>query len=544
MESVSAEELLIEEGKSSKLIAAFQALEETTVDEGPKYSPKTCRELARAIACRSYGKCLLELAYLLVIASACDRRTGRYESFFWAGGPARASAFRGYIEMCQPLAPNVRTGGNGVEVQTDEENFTVTFSRMPFLSALLEFLMTTVGYEELDGHVTPLLAGVPPRATIGEAANDIARALYDYLKEHLPSAHTQRKARHLIDFVSEQCVGRVGPEDVTDSVLLEFWIDRSDNEEESNDYKTYQSVFAAGVELRLLMSYALDKYRMDGARSIGVDVEAGEVDPGDIEDAMEVLEAMVLPLRALSEPPLDAVKFLNGRESETASEIALGPGIATALARSVFRNAVFGRAQSRITNALRHKRLTSQLVSDPAETDYPARLEGYRQLTERLDKSLLAVLHVLATARRPEAIELAIAISPDMDLTGLSDAGSDEPEWEDANIVSITAMRAAENFFDRAGARAGDGDPLSALMADARKAFRANARQGFGAEDVENGDIVDAFADAVRPLLALRKEIEAFVAAVDEVDWLQPFSEDREVFGQQFQRLYGEFHDD
>lgn len=544
MESVSAEELLIEEGKSSELIAAFQALQETTVDEGLKYSPKTCRELARAIACRSYGKSLLELAYLLVIASACDRRSGRYEGFFWSSGPARASAFRGYVEMCQPLASNVRTVGNGVEVTTDQETFTVTYSRMPFLSALLEFLMTTIGYEALDREVSPLLTGVPPRATIGDAANGVARVLYDYLREHLPSGHAQRKARHLIDFVSEQCEGRVGPEDVTDEVLLRFWIDQADGEDESNDYKTYQSVFVAGVELRLLMAHALDKYRMGGARSIGVDVEAGEVDPGDIEESMEILDAMVLPLRVLAEPPLDTVKFLNGRESETASEIALGPGVAAALARSVFRNAVFGRAQSRITNALRHKRLTPQLLADPAETDYPARLDAYRDLTGRLDKSLLAVLHVLATARRPEAIELAIGIAPEMDFAALSDATSDEPEWTDDNVVSITAMRAAERFFDRASARAGGDDPLNTLMSDARKAFRGNARQGFGDDDVENEDTVDAFVDAVRPLLALRKEIDAFLVAADVMDWQPLFAEDREVFTRQFQRLYGEVHDD
>ena len=64
METVTTGELLIEEGKSGELIAAFQALQETTVDDGPKYTPKTCRELARAIACRNYGKCMLELTGL------------------------------------------------------------------------------------------------------------------------------------------------------------------------------------------------------------------------------------------------------------------------------------------------------------------------------------------------------------------------------------------------------------------------------------------------------------------------------------------------
>ena len=59
-----------------------------------------------------------------------------------------------------------------------------------------------------------------------------------------------------------------------------------------------------------------------------------------------------------------------------------------------------------------------------------------------------------------------------------------------------------------------------------------------------DGMLEDTLARYNVMVSCLRKEIEAFVAAVDEVDWLQPFSEDRDVFGQQFQRLYGEFHDD
>ena len=170
MESVTTGELLIEEGKSGELIAAFQALQETTVNDGPKYTPKTCRELARAIACRNYGKCLLELTYLFVIAGACDRRGGRFESFFWESGPARASAFRGYIQESEPFPPGIRRTDGGVTVETDEEVFTITYGRMPFLSAFVEFLMTTIGYGVLAELTEPLQGPVPPRAAIGEAA--------------------------------------------------------------------------------------------------------------------------------------------------------------------------------------------------------------------------------------------------------------------------------------------------------------------------------------------------------------------------------------
>ncbi|MEC7537567.1 MAG: hypothetical protein VYB59_09750 [Pseudomonadota bacterium] len=541
MESVSAEELLIEEGKSGEISAAFDALKETTVDEGPKYSQKTCRELARAIVCRNYGKTLLELAYLLIIASACDRRTNRYEELFWSSGVARPSAFKGYIQCCQNLPASIELVENGVTVQTDTESFTVTYSRMPFLSALLEFLMTTIGYADLNEHAESLCGGVPSRAVIGEAANGISRRMYEYLREHLPSAHTQRKTHLLVSYMNNRIGRNSGPDDIDDDALLEFWIDKS-SDEDGSDFRTYTSVFQAGVELRKAMAHALNKFRMSGARSIGTDVEAGEVDPGDIEEAAEAIESDMSPLAALAVEPLESIKFLNGRETETATEIAHGPGIAIALSRSVFRNAVFGRAQSRITNALRHKRLTGHLIHEPTEKSYQARLEDYREFAGRLEKLLLAVLHVLAITRRPEAIDLAMTIRPDIDFGSLADDTSQEPEWQDSSVISISAVRAAERFYDYAGARAAGNDPLVALMADARKAFRGNARQGFNDDDLKKNEVVDSFAEAVPHLLSLRREIDAFVRFAASQEWDALFDSDTAVFTQQFQLLYGVQH--
>ena len=83
MDSISAEELVIEEGKSGELTAAFQIIRETTINDVPKFGQKTCREVARVVACRTYAPALLELCHLIVAASATDRISGRYENFFW-----------------------------------------------------------------------------------------------------------------------------------------------------------------------------------------------------------------------------------------------------------------------------------------------------------------------------------------------------------------------------------------------------------------------------------------------------------------------------
>lgn len=536
MDVVSAEELLIEEGKSGELIAVFQAVQETTIHDAPKFSRKTCHELARSIACRSYGTALVELCYLLVAASACDRIGGRFESFFWDSGTARASAFRAYLRVAEPLPDGIVADAAGVTVVTGDDTFTVTYGRMPFLSAMVEFLMTALGYEVLDEQVRPLLGGVPSRVTVTETANAISRQLYDYLKDHLPTAHTQRKTHELLDFFGARGTGP-GPELVDDSGILEFWLGYSAEADERGDFKTYQGVFEAAVQLRRVLQYAFERYQLSGARSIGADREVGEIDPADIEEAVAAMEEAIEPLQRLAEPPLDGIKFLNGRETGLAGDVALGPGVAPALTHSVLRNAVFGRAQNRITNALRHGGFGDALIDGAPEADYNRQLESYEELLARVETTLLAVLYGLAQGRRTETVDLVLTLRPDIDLAGLKE--SDEPEWQDDNVVSLRATSAVDRFFDGLAETGRKTGPLGKLMTEARKAFRGNARQGFSEDGLGDDDILDGYADGVDALLALRKELSDFVDGAGRTDWSRHFDQDAGIFQQQFRILYG-----
>ena len=79
-------------------------------------------------------------------------------------------------------------------------------------------------------------------------------------------------------------------------------------------------------------------------------------------------------------------------------------------------------------------------------------------------------------------------------------------------------------------------------MADARKAFRGNARQGFNDDDLKKDEVVDSFAEAVPHLLSLRREVDAFIRFAASQEWDALFDNDTAVFTQQFQLLYGEHH--
>ena len=66
----------MESDNLSKILKTLS--EETTSDGHLKFSGKTIRDISQAIVCRTYGKSCLELAYLLIIASACERRGGSF----------------------------------------------------------------------------------------------------------------------------------------------------------------------------------------------------------------------------------------------------------------------------------------------------------------------------------------------------------------------------------------------------------------------------------------------------------------------------------
>jgi hypothetical protein len=169
--STALENLNLEEAKSEVLRATLAGVcESTAVDGGPRYSEKVCRELARIIVCRSYAKPLLELSHLLVAASAGG---GRYEDVFWGMPRASAGDFRRAFSALDGTHPNIRVARNGISHDDGAEGFQITYTRMPLLAALLEFMVMSVGYAEVDD-----MTGILRRADAGsDSVIAAARAL-------------------------------------------------------------------------------------------------------------------------------------------------------------------------------------------------------------------------------------------------------------------------------------------------------------------------------------------------------------------------------
>ena len=149
------------------------------------------------IACRTYAKDVFQLCHLINAVDAGGRNSDRYETFFFGLDKATARTFAHRFDQAL-AAPGRRRESlsrteAGIAIRYNDGEFNVTFGRMPLLAALLEFLIETAGYGEVDAAIDEMLGSPLQRAAVEKAANRISRGLYDFLSHHLPSVQNKMK---------------------------------------------------------------------------------------------------------------------------------------------------------------------------------------------------------------------------------------------------------------------------------------------------------------------------------------------------------------
>ncbi len=535
---VSAEHMVLEAGKSPALVAAFQLVSESDVGGEPRYTPPVCRDLAKTITCRAYAPAVMELCHLVNIADSCGG--GRFETLFWGVELARAGAFHNVILDFTDAGgwrrPGFEAGSGAVDVDYPDGRFSVSYGRMPFLAALLEFLITTLEYPTLDDLFKRMVKAGPTMAVVSEHANELSRLVYNYLKDNLPSAQNQRKFHSLIGYLEERWSGDFDPGDIDDASVLDFWrVESLEGGDGGGDFRTFQTVFRTFVRLRQTLEAAADLHEIENPRAIGTDRESGEIDPDSLLGMMDTVEERPNPLHSLGEPPASGIKFLNKREAGDLELLMECGRTGLDMPLSLVRCEVFGKAQARITQALRRQDTGAALkglLDDPATETYEERVSAFGALRGHCRRVLLASLFLLVEARRAEAMELLLALAPNME--GLRAAMPDGP----GDDVAGTVLDALAN-----PARAGE--DIAALMAEAKKATRGLSRQGFSTETARDDDGALGFRDGTSAVREIAGLLKSFVGALQDIrlpegDWETQNAADHAVFSRQFNLLYGE----
>ncbi len=540
---MGSEELLLEASKSGELTAVLHTLSETEADGEPKFSPAICREISKLIVCRTYATPIMELCNLIVVAAELSIQKGRYEFLFWDSGVARASAFHSYCEYAfqdyDGGTLDIISHGAIVRYENGGE-FCVSYSRMPLLSALLEFLLTALGYSDIDEEFQNLLNGPITKKSVSDCANALSRHLYGYLRDHLPTAQSQRKFRKALAYCENDVDG------IDDALLLNFWQETSVEADKGSDFKTFDSVLLTFVRTIQAVEAARDLSALRRAGSIGSDRDAGEIDPDTLSETLDSVNETITPLVKLTSEPLNEVKFLNKQETANLECLLTIGDLALRLPLSVLRSDTFTQPQARLTQALRRKANSSDLndiIKEGPKETYQDKQVAYAGMRRHLQRTVYASLHALAKARVKEVIPLLLKLQPGLDFSPLTDHLIDP--IEDDNVVSFNQGAIADRFVEILHDEKTVGPELAEIMSHAQEAYASLSRKGFKEDPASNPILTHALADGADLLVDISQDIEAFLERLDSLPlagggWQSQFSYDRTIFCGQFSKIYGE----
>ena len=473
---------LLATSQSDELREIFGQLADIDGPSGAKFTKRTLAALAARIVGRAYETLLLELCHLVRAAELTEgtsHANAGFEWLFWGIEVARPSAFRA------AFASSRASSENGVTLRYPDGEFGVRFGRMPMLAALMEFLVSFLGYRAVADAATQLAADGASRQTVSAVAKSLARQLYAALRDHLPTAQVQRKFDAMTMFLQREAGGDFTAHDINDQAVLDFWL-ASAAGDAAADFRGFRTTTMAFLRLRRLLMDSDSLQALAHPVAFGSDAAAGEVELSAETVLLPVPDDD--PLEQLQEQPAASVKAYNKRElavlhlpvSETA-------GVA-ALRLSYLRAQTFGALQNRLTQALRRQSgdVAALIAAGPDATyaDCVATLTGLAQHTRRL---MEATLYVLRRQR-----------------------GND-----DGTALDLVAFSAQ------------------------RKAFNAISRVGFDQAALEDPDRRAAFEGLANALVPISKALADVTGAFEGEAWRTCERGDRSLFARAFNQLYG-----
>jgi hypothetical protein len=540
---MGTEETLLEASKSAQLTAAFQSISDAEFNGEPKFSPSIMREIAKLVVCRTYSTALLELSHLVYAASQIVPYKGQYEYFFWDSGVAQTSSFKSYClshaETCP--ADILKVDHTGIQIYYSDGRFSIQYSRMPVLSGLMEFLLSALGYSDLDDIFRAPSSAKPSLKSQSQNANRLSKLLYDYLKDHLPTAQSQRKYRALLSFCEQDM------EKIDDDLVLSFWQNQEDGNEKSNDFKTFDSVFSGFIRLMQAMDQARDLQAINHASTIGAERDNGEIDPDILHEKLESIDEPFNLLNELDQDPINQIKFLNKQETINLRPIIESGKHGKKLALSLLRNEVFSKTQARITQALRRQAPVEEIKAIIREKNgggYDQFHELYKTLNRHIERNRLASLYILLRENNLNAISLILDLCPELDAQQLRTMLDVPALPSGSNVVALHPEKMSQNFIHICHNPQQSPAQLSQLIEEAEIAYHGLSRKGFREDPQKNPTLLEAFEEGASLLKPIQDNLVDFCAEFEKEKhdpqfWSQKYKQDHAIFCTQFDRLYG-----
>jgi hypothetical protein len=460
---------------------------------------------------------------------------------------------------------------NGVDLQEPAlavqagETFEIDFVQMPRLAALIDILHNALGFDVVANMLAPLLQR-PPAATATEVARALHAALNAWLSERLESPNHILQAQRMRAFLADR--GRVTPEAVNDEVILLFWAAMTEaaEEERIEGFRLYRSTAAALLRYRQALRDATTARHLEDSMGHGLEGPEAEAAIDKIEAGAEPWQS---PMRALTFPPANQVKWLTGREQHRLFNYLGGPadedededsdktngpwkgGLAgderfeLAFWLTLLRADVFGAAQASIVARLR-KRMAGETALAQAmepidDTAYATAAAAYAELRQQLHLECLAALAALMEAGTAEAVilldHLAGADAVKSVLGGMlahtALSGGAASDTEAVRKRIGPALRSA--ITDPGAVPEGAGRKI---VLEAVAAARKVSRAGFRREDRADAAMLSALQSGASAVIELLRELDRLTATFAANAAPGELPADRARFLAIFQRIY------
>lgn len=392
---------------SQTLVNALHAVEETTAYNGaPRHRAEHFNRLVSLIAGKSFAPPLYMCCHFLQLSASSGHLLHE-----WLLSPSTINTR--HLESLLDIAPNLgfveRDGQlfTWLNSETRSISFRSNLAELVKSVSLLDFIVESLGYDIL-ANAYDELAIAQSSHEIGLISNKLTRFLYDYLSQHLPTAHSQTKYVSFVNFIIQKNEDPYAPESITDELILEFWSTSAlDDKTKMRLYSICAQSWARYQQAVRLSSCNI--FSEISSESDNFDflsnVSMADVDQylGGVEEQNN-LEAEISSLRQAA---LDKVKFLTGRELDILEPLMIAqdqsPLLITAL-----RVARFAPIQAKLVEGLRKNKPLETMQTILDETlqvkAYQGELDKWLDVAHRCKGVSEAACYWLFHDQQPHAL--------------------------------------------------------------------------------------------------------------------------------------------
>lgn len=543
---------LQDDGPSNTLQALLTSTLEITTAEGQqRHSEQAQQNLIKVIASHSYAKVIFPLCHFMAVGA--QRNIPLYY-WFAMTQPMTASSLASSLRSASDQIPtNNHTNAKNhlvITMATGNYTFDVNLIHIAKHSAFFDLIMEIVGYEKLEILYNGL-AHAENRNEIASVSNELAREIYQFLKDHFPTASTEKKARFMHDFLAKS-IGQnasVSISDINDALIVDFWLEFSLDAQSkfrlfsncAHSWVTYRQAIRLAASNRFQKGASLDALNEQGLAEISrIDQDAAQT----IFDEMTEGYNSTARLRQIKPSIMKTVKLVNAVEFDHLAQLIKFGNEGQTLVLTILRVLTFAPVQARLVEASRKRKMRGSAMHNLSDDDaYNRVFDHIKILTDTIRGLAKAAAFSLYLARSPTFIYAAVPLADTQEQEALSNASAKirasltEPMDEIilAEKISAELLEKLPQIMPVFFAR----------LQQARKRFR---RKGLGR--LPNGGH-DAWIDELTTGIEVLSDVAPLLNLLTSANLVpenlhtdQPtlkscFAEDRDIFFAQFRQIYG-----